>query len=104
MLKNKNLLYILPEMAFTATVGETPKPDYFFVQSFHQINGEFMRDENFVHDSLRKLFERVEAGAYTLVLPDFLFTDTIVNVPAIDDVKIAEYLRDQLLPRIEVAK
>ena len=103
MLKINNLLYILPEMAFTATVGETPKPDYFFVQSFHQINGEFMRDENFVHDSLRKLFERVEEGTYILVLPDFLFTDTIVNVPATDDVKIAEYLRDQLLPRIEVS-
>ncbi|MBQ6154612.1 LytR C-terminal domain-containing protein [bacterium] len=103
MLKNKKLLYILPEMAFTATVSETPKPDYYFVETFHQINGEFMKDENFVHESLKKLFERVEEGVYTLVLPDFLFTDTIVNVPETDDVKIAEYLRDQLLPRIEVS-
>jgi len=103
MLKNSKLLYILPEMAFTASVGETPKEDYYFVQTFHQINGEFMRDENFIHESLRKLFERVEEGQYTLVLPDFLFTDTIINVPEIEDVKIAQYLRDQLLPRIEVS-
>ena len=103
MLKNNKLLYILPEMSFTATVGETPKQDYYFVQTFHQINGEFMRDENFIHESLKKLFERVEEAQYTLVLPDFLFTDTIVNVPETDDVKIAQYLRDQLLPRIEVS-
>lgn len=103
MLKNNKLLYILPEMAFTAGVGETPKEDYYFVQTFHQINGEFMRDENFIHESLKKLFERVEEGTYTLVLPDFLFTDTIVNVPETEDVKIAQYLRDQLLPRIEVS-
>ena len=65
MLKNKKLLYILPEMAFTATVGETPKTDYYFVETFHQINGEFMKDENFVHESLKMLFERVEEGVYT---------------------------------------
>ena len=103
MLKNNKLLYILPEMSFTASVGETPKADYYFVQTFHQINGEFMKDENFIHESLKKLFERVEEGTYTLVLPDFLFTDTIINVPETDDVKIAQYLRDQLLPRIEVS-
>ena len=103
MLKNCKLLYVLPEMAFTASVGETPGQHAFFVQSFHQINGEFMKDENFLFENLKKLFERVEEDAYTLVLPDFLFTDTIVNVPETDDVKIAQHLRDQLLPRIEVS-
>ncbi len=103
MLKNCKLLYVLPEMAFTASVGEAPGQSTFFVQSFHQINGEFMKDENFLFENLKKLFERVEEDAYTLVLPDFLFTDTIVNVPETDDVKIAQHLRDQLLPRIEVS-
>lgn len=103
MLKNCKLLYVLPEMAFTASVGEAPGQHTFFVQSFHQINGEFMKDENFLFENLKKLFERVEEDAYTLVLPDFLFTDTIVNVPETDDVKIAQHLRDQLLPRIEVS-
>jgi hypothetical protein len=103
MLKNQKLLYILPEMSFTACVNETPKQDYFFVKSFHQINGEFMKDENFLFENLKKLFERVDEETYTLVLPDFLFTDTIVNVPEIDDLRIAEHLRDQLLPRIEVS-
>ncbi len=90
-------------MAFTAKVAETPKEDYYFVQAFHQINGDFMKDENLLFENLKKLFERIEEGTYTLVLPDFLFTDTIVNVPEIEDLKIAEHLRDQLLPRIEVS-
>lgn len=103
MLTNNKLLYVFPEMAFTAKVAETPKEDYYFVQAFHQINGDFMKDENLLFENLKKLFERIEEGTYTLVLPDFLFTDTIVNVPEIEDLKIAEHLRDQLLPRIEVS-
>ena len=100
---NKQLLYILPEMAFTSTLQETPKRNYFFVKSFHQVNGQFLDDDNFIFENLKKLFERIDPGEYTLVLPDFLFTDTIVSVPETEDMAIAEYLRDELLPRIEVS-
>lgn len=100
---NKQLLYILPEMAFTSTLQETPKRNYFFVKSFHQVNGQFLDDDNFIFENLKKLFERIDEGEYTLILPDFLFTDTIVSVPETEDMAIAEYLRDELLPRIEVS-
>ncbi len=102
-MSEKKLLYIFPEMAFTAILQETPKPNYFFVQAFHQINGQFMDDDNFIFDNLKKLFERIESGKYTVVLPDFLFTDTIVSVPKTQDMEIAEYLRDELLPKIDVS-
>ena len=102
-MSTQNLLYILPEMAFTTSLEETSKSNYFFAQSFHQINGEFIADENFLLENLKKLFERVEAGEYTLILPDFLFTDTIVTVPKTDDREIAVYLRNELLPKINVS-
>lgn len=102
-MSEQQLLYILPEVAFTVKLQETPKQDYFFVQAFHQINGQFMNEDNFVFENLKKLFERIEEGKYTLVLPDFLFTDTIVSVPKTEDMAIAEYLRDELLPKIEVS-
>lgn len=103
MSNSKKLLYILPEMAFTASLQKSPKDGYFLVQAFHQINGEFLADENFLFENLKKLFEKIEPDEYTLVLPDFLFTDTIVSVPATQDLEIARYLRDELLPKIEVS-
>ncbi|MDO5561374.1 MAG: LytR C-terminal domain-containing protein [bacterium] len=102
-MSTQDLLYILPEMAFTVRLEETSKSNYFFAQSFHQINGEFIDEENFLLENLKKLFERVEPGEYTLVLPDFLFTDTIISVPKTDDQEIAAYLRNELLPKIEVS-
>lgn len=103
LMSTQDLLYILPEMAFTVRLEETSKSNYFFAQSFHQINGEFIGEENFLLENLKKLFERVEPGEYTLVLPDFLFTDTIISVPKTDDQEIAAYLRNELLPKIEVS-
>ncbi len=103
MKKDKKLLYILPEMAFTVTLQKSPKAGYFLVQTFHQINGEFIAEENFLFENLRKLFEKIETDTYTLVLPDFLFADTIINVPATQDIEIATYLRDELLPKIDVS-
>lgn len=103
MLKTNRFLYVLPDLSFTAMVAPAPKDDYFFIQNFHQINGEFIQEENLLPENLKKLFPRIEAGNYILVLPDFLFTDTIVNVPATQDDEIATYLRDQLLPKLDVS-
>ena len=103
MVGTQKLLYILPDLAYTAELLQGKKEGEYSVQSFHQINGEFMDDDNLLPENLKKLFEKIEAEEYVLVLPDFLFADTIVSVPNTDDVAIAEYLRSDLLPKIGVS-
>ncbi len=101
--KEQQLLYIMPELAFTVVLAESVKADYFTLKSFHQINGSFLDEQNLLVENLQKLFARIEEGNYDLVLPDYLFTDTIVSVPEKEDIEIAKYLRDELLPKIEVS-
>jgi len=44
----------------------------------------------------------LEAGSYKLILPDFLFTSTIVNVELADEEAVKKYLRDELLPELGI--
>jgi hypothetical protein len=103
MVGTQKLLYILPDLAYTAEILKGKKEGEYSVQSFHQVNGEFMADDNLLPENLKKLFDKIEAEEYTLVLPDFLFADTIVSVPGTDDAVIAGYLRNDLLPKIGVS-
>ncbi|MDA1079448.1 MAG: LytR C-terminal domain-containing protein [bacterium] len=101
MLNTQKLLYILPDVAYIAELLPTKKPHSFSVQTFRQINGTFLDDNEFIPENVFKLFSKLEEGeSYTLVLPDFLFTNTIVTVNETSDVKIKQYLKTSLLPEL----
>jgi len=103
MLNTQKLLYILPDVTYVAELLPTKKPHTFSIHSFRQINGEFMTDEeNLLVENISKLFSKLEPGEYHLILPDFLFTNTIINVSAASDAKIASYLKETLLPSLEL--
>ncbi|MDR0463216.1 MAG: hypothetical protein LBG64_03290 [Pseudomonadales bacterium] len=103
MIGTKKLLYILPDLAYNTELLPGKKDGEFVVHSFHQVNGEFMDKDNLLLENLKKLFEKIEPEEYTLILPDFLFADTIVSIPETTDVKIATYLKDKLLPSLGVS-
>ncbi len=101
MLNTQKLLYILPDVAYIAELLPTKKPHSFTVQTFRQINGTFLNDNEFIPEHVFKLFSKLEEGeTYTLVLPDFLFTNTIVTVDETSDVKIKQHLKTKLLPEL----
>ena len=104
MLNTLKLLYILPDLAYVAELLPSKKPHDFTIQSFRQINGEFLNldEEQFIADNVIKLFSKLEEGEYHLVLPDFLFTNTIVSAKESEESKIIEYLQNQLLPEIGI--
>ncbi len=104
MSASPRLLYILPDMAYVAELLPAKQPTSFAIHSFRQINGTFITEEEFLAENLEKLLDKLEPGEYQVVLPDFLFTDTILNVKATSEAQVKAYIKDQLLPSLEIDK
>lgn len=104
MLNTRKLIYLLPEACLVAELLPSKKPHTFAIQSFRQINGQFMEDEEVVTENLIKLFNKLEPASYTLVLPDFLFTNTIIDVNESTEEGVRSYLLNKLLPSLGLSK
>lgn len=96
------LLYILSELAYIAKLVPAKKAHDFVLSDFRQINGEFLDENVLLEKNLAKLFSKLEEGSYKLVLPDFLFTSTIVNIEMNDEEAVKEHLRAKLLPELGI--
>lgn len=103
MLNTSKLLYILPDVAIIVELLAGKKPHTFAVQSFRQINGQYIGEDEFVGPNIVKLFSKLEPDAYHLILPDSVFTNTIVTVQESSDNQIATYLRQNLLPSLDLS-
>ncbi len=98
---SKKLLYILPDVTYVAELLPTKKEYTFAVQSFRQINGDFIDDNDFISANIEKLFSKFSGEEFdALILPDFLFTNTIVSIPETNEVKVKEQLKGTLLPSL----
>ena len=104
MLNSQKLLYILPGVAYVAELLPGKKPHSFTIQAFRQINGEYLDENEFIADNVIKLLTKLEEEEYHLVLPDHLFTNTIVTVKETDDKKIEAYINQNLLPQLEISR
>lgn len=104
MLNTQKLLYILPELAYIAELLPDKKPHTFSIQSFTQVNGElFTSQESFSATNVTKLMSKLEKGEeYHLILPDFLFTNTIVTLRETSEAQIKEELQAKILPSLGV--
>jgi hypothetical protein len=106
MIDTHKLLYILPDVAYTAELLPDKKPQHFTVHAFTQINGTFFdENENLIAEKVDKLLSKLEKGEeYHLILPDFLFTNTIISVKETSETKIKEYLKTETLPSLGVSQ
>ena len=96
------LLYILADLAYIAKLIPSKKAHDFVLSDFRQINGEFLDENVLLEKNLAKLFSKLEAGSYKLVLPDFLFTSTIVNIEMDNEDAVKEHLKTKLLPELGI--
>ncbi|MDQ3008881.1 MAG: LytR C-terminal domain-containing protein [bacterium] len=104
MLNTKKLLYILPDVTYIAELLPTKKEHTFSIHSFRQINGEFLNDDDFIAENIEKLFSKIDADEYHLILPDFLFTNTVLEVQDTAEAKVRTYLKEKLLPSLNLSK
>lgn len=104
MLNSRKLLYIFSDVAYIAELLPAKKDGDFTVQSFRQINGEFLNNDVFLAENIEKLFSKIEPEEYTLVLPDSFFTNTIVEVNEKAKSKVDKYITDELLPSLGISQ
>src|SRR5947207_766394 len=104
MLNTKKYLYILPDSAYIAELLPAKKPHTFAIQAFRQINGEFINEDDFIEENIDKLIKKIDPEEYHLILPDFLFTNTIVDVVQTNEDEVKKYLKETLLPSLNLSK
>ena len=98
------LLYILADLAYIAKLNPAKKAHEFLISDFHQLNGQFLDENTLIEKNVLKLVDKLEAGSYHLVLPDFLFTNTMVNVSVKTEEEVKDYLKDKLLPDLKITE
>lgn len=102
MPESTRLLYILSDLAYVTKLVQGKKPHDFVLSDFRQINGEFVDENTLLSANLEKLFSKLEAGSYKLILPDFLFTSTIVTIELADEAAVKKHLQEKLLPDLGI--
>lgn len=104
MLNTRKFFYIMPDSAYIAELLPTKKEHSFTIQVFRQINGEFLDDNEFIAANVEKLIKKIDPDEYHLILPDFLFTNTIVDVNDTHEGEVKKYIKEKLLPDLELSK
>src|SRR5476651_1912074 len=104
MLNTKKFFYILPDAAYIAEVLPTKKAHTFSIHAFRQINGSFIDENEFIAENVQKLNRKIEPEEYQLILPDFLFTNTIIDVNETKEAAVKEYIKEKLLPTLDLSK
>lgn len=103
MLNTDKLLYILPDVAYLAELLPGKQEYNYQVSNFHQVNGKFLDDNQFLSENVVKLLAKFEKDTYSLILPDFLFTNTILNVKESSETAVKEYLKEKVLPQLGIS-
>lgn len=102
MLNTEKLLYILPDLTYLAELLPGKKENSFTIQSFKQINGNFINENEFISANIQKLFTKIDKEEYSLILPDFLFTNTIVSVDNESEAGALSHVKEKLLPSLDL--
>ena len=99
----QRLLYLLSDLAYIAKLIPGKKAHEFAISDFHQINGQFVDENQLLAANIEKLVDKLEAGAYQLILPDFLFTNTIISLEVDSEEAVKEHLKNKFLPDLKIS-
>ncbi len=102
MLDSKKLLYIFSDVAYVAELLPAKKQGDFALQNFRQINGEYLNNDVFITENINKLFAKLDKEEYVLVLPDFFFTNTILEINEKAKTKIDKQITEDLFPSLDL--
>ncbi len=101
---SRNFIYLLPDVAYVVELVKVKDSDLFKVRDYLQINGNFMDENDILAESIKKLSTRIQPKDYELVLPDFLFTNTMVNVKETGTEKVLEYVNREIIPDLGISE
>lgn len=92
------LLYLLSDAAYLASLIPGKKDHTFEIHNYRQINGTFLNEQGCLSENIDKLFGKIANTSIELILPDHLFTNTIVEVDETSEAKVKEVIKTKLLP------
>jgi hypothetical protein len=101
---SKNFIYLLPDVAYIVELTKSKDDDVLKIRDYLQVNGNFMNDNEILEESIKKLSSRIQPKEYQLVLPDFLFTNTVVNVEETGEDKILEHVNKNIIPDLNISE
>lgn len=104
MAESKHLLYIFPDVAYAVELAGGKEAGSFVVRDYLQVNGEFMNENELIAENLEKLAGKIQSNSYDLILPDFLFTNTVVNVDKTGEDAVDRYVKETLMPSLEITE
>ena len=99
----KHFLYLLPDVAYAIELVANKDGNGYVIRDYLQVNGEFMDDNIILPESMEKLANKLQPQAYDLILPDFLFTNTVVNVEATGEEAVKKHVDEKLMPNLELS-
>lgn len=99
----KHFLYLLPDVAYAIELVPNKDGNGYVIRDYLQVNGEFMDDNIILPESMEKLANKLQPQAYDLILPDFLFTNTVVNVDQTGDEAVKKHVDEILIPSLELS-
>lgn len=100
----KHLLYLLPDVAYAVELVPGKEGAGYAIRDYLQVNGEFMDENVILPVSMEKLAAKLQPQPYDLILPDFLFTNTVVNVKKTGEEAVKQYIHDELVPSLEISE
>lgn len=103
MLNTNKLIYVLPDLAYFAELLPGKKEHSFEIQSFKQYNGKLIENGKFITENLHSLVRKLDEDEYEFVLPDDLFTNTIINVERESEKEVKEYLKEEVIPSLHIS-
>jgi hypothetical protein len=99
----KHFLYLLPDVAYAVELVPNKDGNAYVIRDYLQVNGEFMDDNVILPQSMEKLSGKLQPQPYDLILPDFLFTNTVINVEKTGDDEVKKYINEELVPSLELS-
>lgn len=102
MLNTKKILYVLPDLAYIAELLPSKKPNSFDIHNFKQINGDLISGNKLLVNNIVKLGKKLDKDDYLVVLPDQIFTNTIVNIEADSEAEVKEQIKEKILDDLKI--
>ena len=103
MLNSSKLIYILADLAYIVELLPAKKNGGYAISSFRQVNGGFFENDDLNQENIGKLFTKLTNDSpYTVILPDSIFTDTILTVDNNEKQSAEQFVRDKVLANLSI--
>jgi hypothetical protein len=102
LIDQPRFLILFSRVAYVVELVANKKPHNFVIHSLRKISGEYIAGQSLVAENVLKLWNKVDDGEYTLLLPDSLCINVMVKVESQDDKMVTAHIEEHILPGLGI--